>query len=94
MALDSVGSTASSKLPTSRSLMSSLLIVPTHFPNKTPATKEAYWYRCMFNDLFGDRLDLADTVELWVPRGDWGCPSDPSGRAQAVHTDYKPDTME
>ncbi|KAH6564939.1 asparagine synthase (glutamine-hydrolyzing) [Batrachochytrium salamandrivorans] len=64
------------------------------FPNKTPATKEAYWYRCMFNDLFGDRLDLADTVELWVPRGDWGCPSDPSGRAQAVHTDYKPDTME
>ncbi|KAJ1342480.1 hypothetical protein BSLG_002979 [Batrachochytrium salamandrivorans] len=64
------------------------------FPNKTPATKEAYWYRCMFNGLFGDRLDLADTVELWVPRGDWGCPSDPSGRAQAVHTDYKPDTME
>jgi hypothetical protein len=23
----------------------------------------------------------------WIPREDWGCSSDPSGRAQKVHTE-------
>ncbi|XP_030081845.1 asparagine synthetase [glutamine-hydrolyzing] 2-like [Drosophila hydei] len=54
------------------------------FPHNTPTTKEAYYYRSIFEQLFpGDAA--ARTVVRWVPRLDWGCPEDPSGRAQAVH---------
>ena len=28
----------------------------------------------------------ADTAVRWIPRGDWGCSSDPSGRAVSIHT--------
>lgn len=56
----------------------------TKFSVNTPTTKEAYYYRCIFAEMFpGD--DAAKTVKRWVPRLDWGCPEDPSGRAQAVH---------
>lgn len=49
-----------------------------------PKTKEAYYYRCIFEEQFpGDAA--ANTVEKWAPRLDWGCPEDPSGRAQAAH---------
>lgn len=27
-----------------------------------------------------------ESVVRWIPRADWGCPSDPSGRAQKVHS--------
>ncbi len=27
----------------------------------------------------------ASTAVRWIPRSDWGCASDPSGRAVAVH---------
>jgi asparagine synthase (glutamine-hydrolysing) len=55
------------------------------WPYDTPVTKEAYWYRDIFESLFpGDHC--TKSVVRWIPRGDWGCPSDPSGRAQKVHT--------
>ncbi|CAG8599482.1 13160_t:CDS:2, partial [Dentiscutata heterogama] len=46
-----------------------------------PQTKEAYWYRDQFESLFpGDHC--TESVVRWIPRRDWGCPEDPSGRAQ------------
>ncbi|XP_030372600.1 asparagine synthetase [glutamine-hydrolyzing] 1-like [Scaptodrosophila lebanonensis] len=54
------------------------------FPFNTPTTKEAFYYRCIFEEQFPGE-PAARTVMRWVPRLDWGCPEDPSGRAQAVH---------
>lgn len=41
-----------------------------------PDTKEAYWYRCMFDEHFPQ--SCASTVMRWVPK--WVQQSDPSGR--------------
>lgn len=41
-----------------------------------PDTKEAYWYRLMFDELFPPQC--ASTVMRWVPT--WSNQSDPSGR--------------
>lgn len=49
-----------------------------------PTTKEAYWYRCMFDDLFKSKA-AADTVMRWIPKAEWGCHSDPSGRFASIH---------
>lgn len=38
-----------------------------------PDTKEAYWYRLMFDNMF--KPHCAETVMRWVPS--WGAPSDP-----------------
>ncbi|KAL4978085.1 hypothetical protein BDW66DRAFT_130941 [Aspergillus desertorum] len=46
-----------------------------------PTTKEAYWYRMMFDEHFPSYC--ASTVERWVPT--WSKQSDPSGRAIATH---------
>ncbi|KAG0652126.1 putative asparagine synthetase [Hyphodiscus hymeniophilus] len=46
-----------------------------------PDTKEAYWYRMMFDDLFPPQC--ADTVVRWLPT--WSKQTDPSGRAIATH---------
>lgn len=55
------------------------------YPINTPTTKEAYYYRTIFEEIFpGD--GYAKTVMRWIPRADWGCPEDPSGRAQKVHS--------
>ncbi|BFZ61830.1 asparagine synthetase [Saitoella coloradoensis] len=48
-----------------------------------PQTKEAYWYRCMFDNVFPQQC--AESVMRWIPKSEWGVPSDPSGRAQKVH---------
>ena len=56
----------------------------TTFPYDTPTTKEAYYYRSVFEMHFPERVCLT-TVKRWVPRLDWGCSADPSGRAQKVH---------
>jgi asparagine synthase (glutamine-hydrolysing) len=48
-----------------------------------PQTKEAWWYRKMFDAHFPKQC--AETVQRWIPKADWGCNSDPSGRAQATH---------
>ncbi|KAI9473786.1 MAG: asparagine synthase [Benjaminiella poitrasii] len=50
----------------------------------TPDTKEAYMYRVMFEQWYPQPACTASVVR-WIPRADWGCPSDPSGRAQKVH---------
>lgn len=46
-----------------------------------PTTKEAYWYRTMFDEHFPPYC--ASTVERWVPT--WSKQTDPSGRAIATH---------
>ncbi|KAL7914843.1 asparagine synthetase 2 [Trichoderma velutinum] len=46
-----------------------------------PDTKEAYWYRLMFDEHFPPRC--ASTVERWTPT--WSNQTDPSGRAIATH---------
>lgn len=57
----------------------------SRFHRYTPATKEAYWYRTIFEKLFPEPQCI-DSVVLWSPKVDWGCPPDPSGRAQRAHT--------
>lgn len=52
------------------------------FPINPPQTKEAYWYRTMFVEMFPED-ESAKTVMSWVPT--WGTSKDPSGRAQKVH---------
>ncbi|KAI8867205.1 asparagine synthase [Ramicandelaber brevisporus] len=54
------------------------------WPDDTPDTKEACWYRQMFDQWFPEKACRASVVR-WVPRTDWGCSADPSGRAQALH---------
>lgn len=55
------------------------------YPVNTPATKEAFYYRALYEEMYpGD--SFAKTVTKWVPRLDWGCSQDPSGRAQTAHT--------
>lgn len=54
------------------------------FPINTPKTKEAFYYRCIFEEQFPGKAP-ALTVDKWAPRLDWGCPEDPSGRAQEAH---------
>lgn len=60
-------------------------LAATAFPINTPSTKEAYYYRAVFEEMFPGQA-YANTVQRWIPRADWGCPEDPSGRAQQVHT--------
>ncbi|KAK4694492.1 asparagine synthase (glutamine-hydrolyzing), partial [Lecanoromycetidae sp. Uapishka_2] len=46
-----------------------------------PDSKEAYWYRMMFDELFPPQC--ASTVMRWTPT--WSKLTDPSGRAIAIH---------
>ncbi|KAL8857342.1 MAG: hypothetical protein Q9178_006108 [Gyalolechia marmorata] len=46
-----------------------------------PDTKEAYWYRLMFDELFPPQC--AATVMRWTPT--WSKQTDPSGRAISTH---------
>ncbi|KAI3617088.1 hypothetical protein CBS9595_002997 [Malassezia furfur] len=54
------------------------------YPIETPDTKEAYMIRELFEHWFPSD-SAARTAVRWVPRGDWGCSSDPSGRSVAIH---------
>ncbi|WFD34343.1 asparagine synthase (glutamine-hydrolyzing) [Malassezia cuniculi] len=54
------------------------------YPVDTPDTKEAYMIREIFEQWFPSDA-AARTAVRWVPRGDWGCSSDPSGRSVAIH---------
>ncbi len=54
------------------------------YPVDTPDTKEAYWIREIFEGWFPSD-SAARTAVRWVPRGDWGCAADPSGRSVAIH---------
>ncbi|KAI0028118.1 glutamine-hydrolyzing asparagine synthase [Vararia minispora EC-137] len=54
------------------------------WPQSTPDTKEAYWIRDIFESYFPSDA-AASTAVRWIPRGDWGCAPDPSGRAVGIH---------
>jgi asparagine synthase (glutamine-hydrolysing) len=49
-----------------------------------PETKEAYLFREIFDELFPSEA-AARTAVRWIPRGDWGCAADPSGRSVKIH---------
>lgn len=55
-----------------------------HWGSDIPTTKEAYWYRLKFDALFPQKT-AADTVMRWIPKADWGCAEDPSGRYAKIH---------
>jgi len=55
------------------------------FPEDTPVTKEAYWFRSMFEAQFPHK-SAAQTVDNWVPT--WSKSRDPSGRVHAVHDSF------
>ncbi|CAN3365287.1 hypothetical protein DICA3_E23024 [Diutina catenulata] len=50
-----------------------------------PQTKEAYWYRCKFDEMFKPSKAAATTVMRWIPKAEWGCHADPSGRYAKTH---------
>ncbi|TFK42663.1 asparagine synthase-domain-containing protein [Crucibulum laeve] len=54
------------------------------WPEGTPDTKEAYFIRDIFDGLFPSKA-AASTAVRWIPRGDWGCAADPSGRSVSIH---------
>lgn len=54
------------------------------FTINPPPTKEAFYYRQVFEELFPSQ-SCASTVKRWIPRTDWGCSADPSGRKQTMH---------
>ncbi|KAH9417858.1 asparagine synthetase [Dermatophagoides pteronyssinus] len=54
------------------------------WPMDTPMTKEAYWYREIF-EMHYPQPACMESIVRWIPRTDWGCPMDPSGRAQKSH---------
>ena len=59
-------------------------VLTERYPVNTPQTKEALFYRKIFEEQFPNR-GSAD-IKIWVPRVDWdGVSYDPSGRAQGVH---------
>jgi asparagine synthase (glutamine-hydrolysing) len=55
------------------------------WPEGTPITKEAYFYRNVFDELFPHQ-QAKETVAAWVPT--WGNSKDPSGRAQKFHSSH------
>ncbi|KAJ4480665.1 asparagine synthase-domain-containing protein [Lentinula edodes] len=57
----------------------------SRWPDDTPDTKEAYYIRDIFDGLFPSEA-AASTAIRWIPRGDWGCASDPSGRSVSIHS--------
>jgi asparagine synthase (glutamine-hydrolysing) len=52
------------------------------FQYNTPNTKEAYFYRTIFNTYY-PQISAAQTVRKWIPK--WQENQDPSGRANAAH---------
>lgn len=65
-----------------------------NYPFNCPTTREALFYRMVFEQEFcpaaicptiDSKLPILKTVVPWVPRRDWGCAEDPSGRAQKAH---------
>lgn len=54
------------------------------WPESTPDTKEAHYIREIFDSLFPSDA-AAKTAIRWIPRGDWGCAADPSGRSVSIH---------
>lgn len=56
------------------------------FPHDPPTTKEGYFYRKIFEKIFGKykaTQGLRKSIVKWVPL--WSDSDDPSGRAQKFH---------
>jgi len=54
------------------------------WPERTPDTKEEYFLRDIFDGLFPHK-SAVETAVRWIPREDWGCAADPSGRSVSIH---------
>jgi asparagine synthase (glutamine-hydrolysing) len=52
------------------------------FPYNTPTTKEAFFYRRIFQNFY-PQVSAAETVRKWIPK--WQENQDPSGRANSAH---------
>lgn len=52
------------------------------FPFNTPTTKEAFYYRQIFEEKFPNP-ESRRTVDRWIPK--WSVSTDPSGRVQSAH---------
>ncbi|KAK4531746.1 hypothetical protein CCYA_CCYA09G2603 [Cyanidiococcus yangmingshanensis] len=62
---------------------------PERFPYDPPLTKEAYYYRLIFEKHYGSypsAQSLRACVHKWIPL--WSDSTDPSGRAQRVHQSH------
>lgn len=69
--------------------ISQLMMINSHvyYPINTPKTKEEYYYRTIFEDIYKDK-GFEYCVKKWVPNMDWDNVSyDPSGRSQKNHED-------
>ena len=64
-------------------------ILASHlYPYNTPATKEAFWYRQLFEEIYPN-AGASETVAKWIPQTDWeGVSADPSGRSQGIHNEH------
>jgi asparagine synthase (glutamine-hydrolysing) len=60
------------------------------FPHNTPATKEAYYFRKIFEKHFPQKK-AAETVLKWIPK--WQKNTDPSGRVADQHIDKVEDVQ-
>jgi len=78
--IDTLVSTASSKISDDMFTKRA-----ERFPVDTPTTKEAYFYRQIFETHFHHPY-ARKTVQAWVPT--WGASKDPSGRAQKIHQSH------
>ena len=65
-----------------------LAMAEERFPINPPTTKEAYYYRCIFEAHY-PQADAAKTVQKWIPK--WQKNTDPSGRAAAEHVQFDPE---
>lgn len=63
------------------------------WPIDTPETKEAFYIREVFEGHFPTEA-AASTAVRWIPRKDWGCDSDPSGRSVKIHNAAYGDEIE
>jgi len=63
------------------------------FPVDTPNNKEAYFIRELFDAVFPSNA-AASTAVRWIPREDWGCSTDPSGRSVDIHNAAYSSSME
>jgi len=59
-----------------------LEMAASKYPVNTPTTKEAYFYREIFNSYFPQE-SAAKSVKKWIPK--WQKDLDPSGRASSTH---------
>ncbi len=50
----------------------------------TPQRKQPFGMHRTFRRI-SQCLGLANTRYRWIPRGDWGCAADPSGRSVSIH---------